>query len=442
MHYSEKEMQYLIAKYPYEFFKFPIEIIGTEVTLPKNENKKISRIDIFAKNDKGFIIIELKVNKFNQKALGQLMRYADNVKKSWGKIDKLIGISTSGSDLLTDKTFEYIAITNEQLEKVQKKYKVNFNNVLTNSESLAQDSLIYVLKNASVKELNTLFSQSKKLVKWEKISRTNYKADFIKKPIKIKSKFEMVTAQNRGVDIVAQNREKSFEFELKVRTNLAKNQLLKYKRDDSEQELFLVSNILRQYYEQLTEAAAYHLSWDEIYDTVKQFKSIPAEIIDNLSRYRYHFYQKVLDIIYEEVLSELHKQGKIEYKKMRKPVQSKDKEYYFYFIKIDRDFGQLNDVFAFSFGFYADTCDRFTVRVINPDDYFEQYPKMAEYYKNFLLKEHLNLSGREIGKHPFYSIDISHIKTFEDINSKEIKRFAKHITKVIDKYCSLLDEVL
>ena len=30
-------------------------------------------------------------------------------------------------------------------------------------------------------------------------------------------------------------------------------------------------------------------------------------------------------------------------------------------------------------------------------------------------------TGNKISKHPFYSIDISHIRSFKDINEKEIK---------------------
>ena len=442
MAYSEKEIQYVVSKYPSEFFDFTIEIIAAEVTLPNRPSETKYSVDILAQDKNGYIVIELKTKKFDIKALTQLQKYSKRISDNWGKVSKIIGMSPKGSKIKRSNGFIFIEISDRQIENIQKKYNINFNNLLTNSESLARDSLMVILKNASINQLNTLFSKTRYLYKWEKLDRTNYQAIFKNKPIKVTSDFHTVFSQNQGIDIVAHNKVNNFEFELKVRTKLRKDQLLKYKQKSNSRLLFLVSNNLRHYYDQLLISQAYHLSWDHIYDVSKEFSFLTEENLNNLNRYRYHFYQKVADFLYEEAFNMLKDLKKPEFEKIDKDINNKDMEYYFLFYRINKDFGPISKILKFVIGMHCDTCDRIAVRILSPEKYFKGYPKMKIFYETYLFKEHLNLSGMEISKHPFYSFDVSHIRSINDITKKEINDFVQHIIKTTNKYCEVLEQIV
>ncbi len=435
MSLSEKQLQYLLTKFPDDFFNFPIEVLASEISLPKGPKDKNDRADILARDKNGFIVIEIKINLFDQKGYEQVMRYSKRIEKFWGKVSRQIGISPAGTKIENIGKFSFIQISESIFKKVQDKHRINFDDVLSNSESAAQNALISVLKNASISELNQLFAASQKLVRWEKISRTHYSPYYKPAPILLNAKFDSIRCQSPGIDIVAQNRHQSFEFELKIRTKLGKNQLVKYQRNDPKQILFLIANNFHYYYDQLHTTQARYLSWDDIYKIVTKFTSIKQSTKNILNKYRYHFYQKILDESFEKAVSYINKQKGVHiFPDTQKFAHSKDAPYYFCHFKISKDFGPLNKCIYLKIGMHADTCDKFTVLVLNPEDYFANYPAMRKYYDYYLFNEHLNISGIEMNKHPFYALDVSDIKSLDDITASKIREIAQHIIKTSTKY--------
>ncbi|MCK4966477.1 DUF91 domain-containing protein [bacterium] len=84
---KEKDMQYLIAKYPDEFIEDGLEIISTEY----NVNRK--RIDILFRDKYGrLLVIELKKGTLSREAIGQIIEYYGLLKdeKSGDNIEMMV----------------------------------------------------------------------------------------------------------------------------------------------------------------------------------------------------------------------------------------------------------------------------------------------------------------------------------------------------------------